>query len=35
MSLLPEITVILFTQSTAILHIYLYDELKLFVTIFP
>ena len=34
-SLLPEITVILFTQSTAILHKYLYDELKLFVTIFP
>jgi len=35
-SLLPEILMILFTQSTAVLHKYLNDKLKiLFVTIFP
>jgi len=34
-SLLPEILMILFTQSTAVLHKYLNDELKYFVTIFP
>jgi len=28
-SLLPEILMILFTQSTAVLHKYLYDELKI------
>jgi len=36
-SLLPEILMILFTQSTAVLHIYLNDVNKntLFVIIFP